>query len=103
MKPLWPSHYMPPHTHCITGGDVLDYVAKRFKITRAEITGTQRGAWFIYARATAVAILLRRGNSTTTTGKIMHRDHTTVLNARDKLPIYMTKCDMIAAVLGEVQ
>lgn len=99
MKPLWPSHYTPPHICCSNASEVIGYVARRFKVTRGELLGRQRKIWLVYARSAVVAILLRRGNSTTTVGRILRRDHTTILNARDRLPEYMAKCDLIADVV----
>lgn len=101
MKPLWPPHYTPPRQACASGIDVLDNVAHHFKITRADLVGPRRDKWVIYARTAAASILLARGNSTTTTGRILgKRDHKTAINLRRKIPRYTQECPLVGEVIA---
>ena len=98
MKPLWPSHYMPPKKRA-TAGDVLRYVANAFGCTPAELTGTSRKSDLVRARAAAITILVRRGNGYAGTGRLIKRDHTTILHSMRRYPDYIRQNPSIAVVV----
>lgn len=100
MKPLWPAHYVPPRQYA-TGSDVVRYVAKAYGITPAELVGSNRKASLVRARAAAIAILVRRGNGYAGTGRIMKRDHTTIMHAMKRLPDHMRACPSVAVVIHD--
>lgn len=98
MSQMWPAHYAPPRP-CATGGDVLRYVARAFETTLPELIGTNRNAALVRARAAAVAILVRRGNGYAGTGRLMHRDHTTIIHSVRRYPDYIKADPFIAVVV----
>jgi chromosomal replication initiator protein len=64
---------------------VQNVVAKQFGLTRAQLVGRRRLPHIVLARHIAMLLCLEelQGSSLPQVGRWFHRDHTTVLHARD--------------------
>ena len=80
--------------------EVIADVASLFRITAEDITGGDRHAHFIDARATVAKILHSRDLSYPHIGRILNRDHSTVINLLSKIERYKARNPMIDHVLG---
>lgn len=72
MIPAWYNN-IPPH-------GVLEAVAKRHRLTIDEIRGPSRKRYICNARWDAMRLLRDRGMSLPTIGRILNRDHATIIH-----------------------
>ena len=70
---------------------VLEAVASTSGVTVAEITGPVRTERCVRARDVVVAILRARGMSYPEIGKLLHRDHTTIMHAISRIDEMMAR------------
>ena len=77
---MWPRWYRPGATK--TGRDVIAAVAKFYGVTIDELTGPRRTAKLVDARWVAAKALQNRGKlSYPAIGRMMNRDHTSIMHA----------------------
>jgi hypothetical protein len=67
---------------------LIDRVANAFEISHGELIGSGRSRKFIAARAVVARVLRNRGWSTSQIGKVLRRDHTTILHLLDRWPFW---------------
>lgn len=60
---------------------MMEIVAEKYGATFGEIIGTTRAKYVVNARRAIVMILHESGMSANAIGRLMHRDHTTILHA----------------------
>lgn len=63
----------------------IDTIAERHKLTREDILGTRKMRPIIDARHECIALFRSRGFSTLAIGRIMQRDHSTIVHALQKM------------------
>ena len=81
--------------------EVVAHVARLFMMEPSDLLGgVKRHSRYIDARATAAKILHNRGLSYPHIGRIMKRDHSTIINLLSKLDRYKARNPMIDHVLG---
>jgi Bacterial dnaA protein helix-turn-helix len=69
-------HWRPP-----SGAQIREIVARHYGLTRAEVQGESRRAEYVLPRHVAMYLCVRLGGlSLTLTGRVLNRDHTTVLH-----------------------
>ena len=91
MKPMWPSHWIPPGTVAIPreARDVVAYVARQVDCTPDDLTGPSRAGVLVRSRAVVCGVLRQRGLSLPTIGRALgNRHHQTVMHALKNLPRY---------------
>ena len=79
---LWPAWYRPNGSQ-IPACDVIAVVARMFETDVPTMRGAQRHHAIVNARSVAVMVLLGRGMSTSVVGRMMNRDHTSIIHLRD--------------------
>ena len=82
--------------------EVIDDVAQLFLMTADDIMGDNRFARYVDARATVAKILHNRGLSYPHVGRIMGRDHSTIINLITRLDRYKARNPMVDHVLAIV-
>lgn len=82
--------------------EVIDDVAQLFLMTADDILGDNRFTRYVDARATVAKILHNRGLSYPHVGRIMGRDHSTIINLITRLDRYKARNPMVDHVLGIV-
>lgn len=82
--------------------DVMADVERLFMLEAGSVQGDCRLALYVDARATAAFIMHRRGLSYPHVGRIMGRDHSTIINLITKIEHYKARNPMVAHVLGIV-
>ena len=94
----------PIETDIAFSGDVIKYVADRFKIKPADIIGKNRSQGFVCARAVVAYALRQRGKSYPWIGRLLNRDHSTIINLVDTFedrakrnPIMLTVAERLAS------
>ncbi len=102
MKPLWPSHYTPPSRKVMPAVDLRDYIARSRLVAPEAMMGTDRSSLATGARAVFIGVLRARGHSTGTIGRLVQRDHTTVLHALKKLPAYLKRSPGLAHLYADL-
>jgi chromosomal replication initiator protein len=60
--------------------DTISAVAEYFDLSRADLTGTNRGAIYVDARAVVAVVMRERGLSFPQIGKFLNRHHTSIIN-----------------------
>lgn len=70
------------------GQRVVQMAADVFDITYGEVIGTGRAYEFVAARSLVARILRDRSWSMTQIGRLIHRDHSTVINLLDRWPYF---------------
>jgi hypothetical protein len=63
---------------------LIDRVANAFEISHGELIGSGRSRKFIAARAVVARVLRHRGWSTSQIGKVLRRDHSTIIHLLDR-------------------
>ena len=84
------------------GSEVIKAVAQLFMIEPCEMIADNRFERYVDARATVAQILRNRGLSYTQIGRIMKRDHSTIINLIAKLDRYKARNPMVDHVLAIV-
>lgn len=88
---LWPIWYRPPSRPRLCS-DTLDAVAEDFGIRVGDLIGPSREGYLVDARAVVVMLLVSKGWSAPQIGRMLgNRDHSTILNLRDKFSIYAAR------------
>jgi Bacterial dnaA protein helix-turn-helix len=82
--------------------EVIADVERLFMLEPGSVVGGNRLARYVEARATAAYILHSRGLSYPHVGRIMNRDHSTIINLIAKIDIYKARNPMVEHVLGIV-
>ena len=77
MIPAW---YIPPSLTRYTGRDIIARVAKLHDVEPEEITGPSRMRHLCEARREIMRQLRAKGWSTTRIGRLLNRDHSTVVD-----------------------
>lgn len=95
----WPQWYRPPTRRKPFAREIVAQVAEMFGRTYDEMVGATKTAYMVDARATAAAVLRRRGMSYPEIARHLQRDHTSVINLLDKLDRYQARNPMIERVL----
>ena len=99
---MWPAWYRPVAGRMFAD-DLMALVAKRFKTTPEEIRGRARGRYITNARWALIAGLRSKGLSTITIGRLVHRDHTSVLHALTALPDRCSRDAHLARAVTEIR
>lgn len=76
MKPLWPDHYCPPRH---SGVDIIETVARHAKCSVADMKAHGKNRRTLHARSAAATLLRAQGVSLPVIGRMLNRDHTTVI------------------------
>jgi hypothetical protein len=84
------------------GSEVIEIVAQLFMIKPDDIIAGSRFERYVDARATVAQILRNRELSYARIGRIMKRDHSTIINLITKIEHYKARNPMIEHVLGIV-
>ena len=79
---MWPNWYSPPRpSHNVGADDVIRTVAQFYHISPADIRGGQRNRLYVDARWVCAEALRRKGRlSFPAIGRLLNRDHTTVMH-----------------------
>lgn len=77
---------------------LLSVVADEFNMTPQELKGDSRVAEFVEARALVADVLRHRKWSYPRIGRLLDRDHSTVINLLEKLPVYLRRSEQCQAV-----
>lgn len=62
----------------------IDTIAQQYGYTVEDILGQKRHRHLVFVRNLCVFMLRDKGYSTTEIGRIMHRDHSTIVHALNK-------------------
>jgi chromosomal replication initiator protein len=82
----------------LRGARIRDVVARHYGISRAEILGGCRCVDFVQARHVAMYLCVRLGGlSLTMTGRVLNRDHTTVLHGVKRITRLSAESAVLAA------
>lgn len=77
---MFPKWYKPPRRK--VSGTVIERVAQLYKITPSDIRGHQRNRHFVEARWVCAEVLRsQNGLSYPAIGRLLNRDHTTIMHA----------------------
>lgn len=99
---LWPKWYKPMQ-RSIVAVDVIDAVSRHYGVTREQIKGQGRGAELVDARWVVAKALERSGKPYAMIGRILNRDHTSIIHAcRSFSTRAAHRPDMIACLNGVV-
>lgn len=77
MLPAW---YLPPPMQAVSGRQIIERVARLHSLTPADISGPSRLAAHCAARWQVMRELRDKGLSTPAIGRILNRDHSTILH-----------------------
>jgi chromosomal replication initiation ATPase DnaA len=77
MLPRW---HLPPSLQAVSGRQVIERVAALHDVTPEDITGPSRLRRHCEARWQVMRELASKGLSTPTIGRILNRDHSTVVH-----------------------
>lgn len=92
----------------VAAQDILNAVAAAHRISLGDLRGPERRHKFAFARHHAVALLTayRSDLSTPLIGRLMNRDHTTIINSRRQwpraAPRFVREAEEIRAAIGLV-
>ena len=79
MKPIWPSHYVPPRR---SGVEIIETVARRANCSVATLKSKDASPALVDARSAACVLLRRQGISYPVIARMMGRaDHSTVMHS----------------------
>ncbi len=101
---LWPQWYRPPGHHrtlpkVAIAKLMVIHAAEAIGSTPEEITGDRRNGELVAARAAVATVLRERGWSyPRIAASLGGRDHSTIMNACDRLEFYTTRHPRIAAL-----
>lgn len=98
-RTLWPRWYRPPSLIASMPHATLDAVALHFGVTKDMILGLGRSSVLVDARVTCAAILRRRGLSYNAIGRLMKRDHSTLIHLIGKLDIYERRNPLVTEAI----
>lgn len=82
---LWPTWY---RSGPVDAQALLSGVARDFGLSMVEIQGPVRCKELMGPRSVVARILRERGRSYPTIGRLMHRDHTSIMNCVDRFDVY---------------
>jgi chromosomal replication initiation ATPase DnaA len=82
--------------------DLRDHIARDLLVSPETMSGTCRSPQSVIARAVLIGVLRERGHSTGVIGRIVNRDHTTVMHSLSKLPEYLKASPRAAQVYAEL-
>lgn len=83
---LWPTWYSP--TSRIPADELIAKLSRRFGVEREMVLGTCRQRQFLGPRVVAIKILRERGHSYPTIGRLLCRDHSTIVYHADRFKGY---------------
>ena len=98
-RTLWPRWYRPPSPVASMPHSTVEAVALHFGVSKDMILGTGRSSVLVDARVACVAILRRRGLSYPAIGRLMKRDHTTLIHLIGKLDIYERRNPLVTEAI----
>ena len=87
----------------MTTSVLIDYVAKQFNVMPIDLIGGSRVPYIVRARAALIYALHRRKNSSVVIGRIVKREHSTVLHSLEMLPRYREKCPRFDQVMTKLE
>ena len=82
---MFPKWYRPKR---YTVKDIAQIISAEWGVTPEDIFGGSRDVEFVMARAALVVRLRKQGYSYPRIGRILKRDHTTIMNAERKAQIW---------------
>ncbi len=96
---LWPAWYSPPGNR-MPAPMLIDYVARELFTTASDLVGPSRAARLVQGRAVIASVLRGRGLSTPVIGRILRREHSTILHALESVPAYCRNSTDFEALLA---
>ena len=89
---LWPTWYCPKG---LPAAELITAVARHFAVERSEILGASRRRCLLYPRAVIIRILRDRGHSFPVIGRLLKRDHTTIMYHAERFEAYEKAYPMV--------
>lgn len=96
MKDLWPVWYRPPGYHRRAANDLVASVAKDFGVLAPELRGRGNMKNYVDARSVVAVLLRARGWSYPQIGRLLDRDHSTVINLCRRFSQRYDKCSAVS-------
>lgn len=83
-------------------GDIIEKVSEAFKVHRQDILGRAKYDFILPARFALCKILYERGMSYSQIGRVLDRDHTTIMHAVRRAEYIMERDKSYAAKINEI-
>lgn len=97
---LWPNWYRPNLRRRF---DVVERVCSEFGVTREELRGSGTKRELVTARWIAMTMLRERGLSYHSVGRLINRDHSSIMHGVNRLPDLLNRNPHLAGVVERLR